>query len=107
MLNNGDVRCFYHWDKRLGMGRVFTSMNNMWEVWSLDCRNHLSKQSSHELFSAADADKLPRRKPLSHDQQIARLRNEIEKATRVNNWSRVTTLGRVLTRLSAPQKSST
>jgi hypothetical protein len=106
LLSNGAIRYFYHWDKRVGVGRVFTSMNNMWEVWSLDCRNHLSKQSSHELFSHADADKLPRRKPLSHDEQIARLRNELEKATKLGNWSRVSTLGRVLAKLSAQQKAA-
>jgi hypothetical protein len=104
IMRNGDVRCFYHWDKRLGVGRVYTSMNNMWEVWSLDGRNHLSKQASFELFSSAEADKLPRRKPLIQGEQIARLRSELEKATKANNWTRVATLGRVLERLSSPAK---
>ena len=105
-LSNGDIRYFYHWDKRIGVGRVFTSLNNMWEVWSLDCTNHLSKQASFELFSCADAGTLPRRKPLNHAEQVARLRNELEKATKTNNWSRVSTLGRVLAKLSAQQKAA-
>ena len=106
LLSNGDIRYFYHWDKRIGVGRVFTSLNNMWEVWSLDCTNHLSKQASFELFSCADAGTLPRRKPLNHAEQVARLRNELEKATKTNNWSRVSTLGRVLAKLSAQQKAA-
>lgn len=100
LMNNGDIRCFYHWDKRIGIGRVFTSMNNMWEVWSLDGRTHLSKQASFELFSASDAEKLPRRKPLTHDEQVARLKRELAKATEANNWKRVRALGRVLDRMS-------
>lgn len=100
IMQNGDIRYFYHWDKRLGVGRVFTSMNNMWEVWSLDCRTHLSKRSSYELFSCADADKLPRRKPLTNDEQVRRLRSELEKASATANWKRVATLGRVLDRMS-------
>jgi hypothetical protein len=104
LMLNGDIRYFYHWDKRVGVGRVFTSMNNMWEVWSLDRKTHLSKQASFELFSCADASKLPRRKPLKHAEQIARLRSELEKATKTNDWKRVQKLGRVLARLSTQQQ---
>jgi hypothetical protein len=106
LLSNGDIRYFYHWDKHIGVGRVFTSMNNMWEVWSLDFRMHLSKQASFELFTLGDSDTIHRRKPLTYEQQVSRLRGEIEKASKSGNWKRVATLGKLLDRMVVKQKAA-
>lgn len=100
VMSNGDVRYYYHWDKRIGVGRVYTSMNNMWEVWSIDGKSHLSKQASFELFMLGDSDVIHRRKPLTHEQQVSRLRGEIEEASKSGNWKRVATLGKLLDRMA-------
>jgi hypothetical protein len=67
---------------------------------------HLSKQASFELFTLGDSDTIHRRKPLTYEQQVSRLRGEIEKASKSGNWKRVATLGKLLDRMVVKQKAA-
>ena len=88
-VRNGELRYFR--DRgRLVRGIVRTNMNGMWYVGDFACA------SSHELFLCEDPAAEPRRLV---PKQLERLRGEIDKALKVNDYRRVETLARVIQRL--------
>ncbi len=90
-IRNGEVR-YFRYRGRLMRGVAYTNMGNMWAVHSglgIQC------MASYELFSCERPDLLPRRHV---PRQVERLKSELEKATKAEQWSRVATLARILHR---------
>ncbi len=90
-LRPGDVRFWRHHDGRLRVGQVYPKINNMWCCW----RNGIvTFVSSHELFACAEP--TPGREKKD---QRGRVRRELEKELKQNNFRRVEVLARVLQRM--------
>lgn len=97
-IRNFEVKYYRHWNGYLHRAQVFTNMNNMWMCESGAGRHYVS---SRELFDCERPELLP---PRLKQAPMDRLKLELEKALKAENYERVATLGGVMKRLRGVQR---
>lgn len=87
----GDMKCFYDYRKKIAIGKAYHNINNMWWVIINGVSHNVSSSSLFDLYPG-----VPKKKPITSDEQIQRLHSELRQAEISQNYERCIVLRELL-----------